>query len=224
MPGRRVVRVVGLVSIALGLTAWAFGGWAVITVDDFPETVTVTQPTTLSFMVRQHGVTPLERLSPRVTATDGKSEIDVPVSAEMVPGRYSSKLVLPKAGDWSITVRSGFVTSDIKLPPVRAVARGAASPPARLPADRGQRLFVAKGCVTCHVHDAVSALGYKSLEVGPELTPKRYEPAYLRRFLTDPSIARTPGRPEMPKLGLSNAELTALVAFINADRSVAAQR
>ena len=90
MPGRRVVRVVGLVSVALGLSAWAFGGWAVITVDDFPETVTVTQPTTLSFMVRQHGVTPLDRLSPRVTATDGKSEIDQPVSAEMVPGHYSS--------------------------------------------------------------------------------------------------------------------------------------
>ncbi len=224
MPGRRVIRAVALCVTALGLTGWVFGGWAVITVDDFPETVTTAQPTALSFTVRQHGLTPLGNLSPRVTASDGKTEIDAPVKAEVVAGHYASTLVLPKTGDWSITIRSGFINSNIKLPPVRAIAGGARLPATRLPADRGERLFVAKGCVTCHVHGALAAQGYTSIEVGPELTPKRYEARYLRRYLTDPSIARTPGRQEMPKLGLSNAELTALVAFINADRSVAAQR
>ena len=110
---------------ALGLTGWVFGGWAVITVDDFPETVTTAQPTVLSFMVRQHGLTPLGNLSPRVTASDGKTEIDAPVRAEVVAGHYASTVVLPKTGDWSITIRSGFINSNIKLPPVRAIAGGA---------------------------------------------------------------------------------------------------
>jgi hypothetical protein len=78
--------------------------------------------------------------------------------------------------------------------------------------------------VTCHVHGAVSAVDNKSLEVGPELTPKRYEAAYLRRFLANPSIQRTAGRAEMPALGLSETERSALIAFINADHSLAAQR
>ena len=72
---------VALCATALGLTGWAFGGWAVITVDDFPEVVTAAQPIRLSFMVRQHGITPLGNLSPRVTATDGKTEVDAPVRA-----------------------------------------------------------------------------------------------------------------------------------------------
>jgi mono/diheme cytochrome c family protein len=208
---------------ALAVSAYAFGGWATITVDDFPEAVVAAQPTTLSFVVRQHGVTLLGRLSPTVSATDGKAEVAGKVAARET-GHYSAKLTLPRAGDWSITVNSGFGNSRLKLPPVRALTAGSPAPAPRTPFDRGQRLFVAKGCVTCHVHGTVAAVGYASLEVGPELTPKRYEADYLRRYLIDPSIARTPGRPQMPALGLAPAEISALVAFINADRSVAARR
>lgn len=223
MPGRRVVRIAAIAAAAIALSAYAFGGWAIITVDDLPETLVASRPATLSFVVRQHGVTPLEKLSPTVTATDGRSEVTARVTAG-ARGHYASTLVLPRAGEWSITIHSGFGASRIKLLPVRAVDPGAAAPVVRRLAERGERLFVAKGCVTCHTHGAVAGKGYQSLDVGPDLTPKRYEPGYLKRFLTDPSIQRTPGRPEMPALGLTSAELSALVAFINGDRSVAAGR
>lgn len=224
MAGRRVARSAVAAAAALGVSAYAFGGWAVITVDDFPETVAATRPATLSFVVRQHGVTLLGGLSPSVTATDGKTTVTASVTGNTL-GHYTSTLVLPTPGEWAISVNSGFMTAKVKLPPVRALAPGATPPPERLPADRGQRLFIAKGCVTCHVHGAVEALGYKSFAIGPELTPKRYESGYLRRLLLDPSIApRTPGQLQMPALGLSATDLTALVAFINADRSMAARR
>ena len=224
MSARRVVRSAVVAAAALALSAYMFGGWAVITVDDMPETVVSAQPTTLSFVVRQHGVTLLGNLSPSVTATDGKVSVSGTVTAGTT-GHYTSSIVLPKPGDWSITIYSGFVTSKVKLPPVRALVPGSAPPSARMLADRGQRLFIAKGCVTCHVHGAVEAEGYTSLGIGPELTPKRYEAAYLRRLLLDPSIApRTPGQFQMPALGLAPKELSALVAFINADRSMAARR
>jgi mono/diheme cytochrome c family protein len=222
MPGRRVIHAVALGALALGLTGYAFGGWAVITVDDFPDVVTAGEPVNLSFVVRQHGITLLSSLSPTVTANDGKVDVTARVTGGSA-GHYSTQLILPKPGKWSITVNSGFGASKVKLPVVHALGAGTAMP-AGTPSERGRRLFVAKGCVTCHVHGAVADMGNTSLEVGPELTPKRYEAAYLRRFLVNPSITRTPGRPEMPALGLSNAELTALVAFINADHSVAAQR
>lgn len=224
MPGRRVIRTVALLTIALGLTGYsAFGGWAVVTVDDFPETVTAARPMRLSFAVRQHGLTLLPGLSPTITATRGTLEVAGKVKGE-APGHYSAELTLPDAGTWSITVHSGFMASKLKLPIVRALPAGAPVPAASGAAERGRRLFVAKGCVTCHVHGALADIDNKSLEVGPELTPKRYEAAYLRRLLINPSIQRTPGRQEMPALGLSDAEVTALVAFISADHSVAARR
>lgn len=222
MPGRRVIQAVALAAVALGLTGYAFGGWAVITVDDFPDTFAPTQPVNLSFVVRQHGITLLPNLSPTVTAHRGKLDVAGTVQAK-APGHYAAQLVLPEAGKWSITVNSGFGASKVKLPIVH-VLRPGETLPAMAQSERGQRLFVAKGCVTCHVHGAVSAVDNKSFEVGPELTPKRYEAAYLRRFLINPAIQRTPGRAEMPALGLSESELTALVAFINADHSVAARR
>jgi len=62
------------------------------------------------------------------------------------------------------------------------------------------------------------------MNVGPNLTPKRYQADYLAKLLVDPSIARTPGQQnQMPKLGLKPAEITALVAFINADRQVSSR-
>jgi mono/diheme cytochrome c family protein len=227
MSGRRVVRAAAIAAAiataAIALSAYAFGGWAIITVDDLPETLVVSRPVTLSFVVRQHGVTPLDKLSPAVTATDGKSEVTARVTAG-ARGHYSSTLVLPRSGEWSITIHSGFRASRITLLPVRAIDPGAAAPVIRSFAERGERLFVAKGCLTCHTHGAFAGKGYQTLDVGPDLTPKRYEPGYLTRFLTDPSIQRTPGRSEMPALGLSTAELSALVAFINGDRPVATHR
>ena len=61
MPGRRVIRITAIAAAALALSAYAFGGWATITVDEFPETVVAARPTTLSFVVRQHGLTLLDK-------------------------------------------------------------------------------------------------------------------------------------------------------------------
>ena len=51
--------------------AFRFGGWAVVTVDDLPEYLVAGKPVTLSFVVRQHGVTPLDGLKPRITMRNG---------------------------------------------------------------------------------------------------------------------------------------------------------
>ncbi|MGH7699735.1 MAG: c-type cytochrome [Gemmatimonadales bacterium] len=95
---------------------------------------------------------------------------------------------------------------------------GAPTPPS-LPADqRGERLFVAKGCVACHLHRDVPGSGEHA--VGPELTGRRLASAYLRQFLADPSIgpARQSGSEGMPNLGLKPDEIAALTAFLGAER------
>jgi cytochrome c peroxidase len=89
-------------------------------------------------------------------------------------------------------------------------------------ADRGLRLFVAKGCATCHVHPDVTGSG--EVKVGPDLTGRRFEADYLRRFLAEPSIATTRGPDgfEMPDLNLAPQEIAALTAFINGTRAASA--
>ena len=83
--------------------------------------------------------------------------------------------------------------------------------------ERGLRLFVAKGCVSCHLHKSARGMG-QSIPVGPVLTARRFPASYLAAFLADPAKFRT-GTPAlwvMPDLDLRADEIAALIAFLNA--------
>lgn len=78
----------------------------------------------------------------------------------------------------------------------------------------GQRLFVAKGCVGCHYHAAVSSERISHFDA-PNLTDYQADPEYVRSWLRDPKAIRP--ATVMPDLNLSESEIEALVAFINSD-------
>jgi mono/diheme cytochrome c family protein len=221
----RVLQLGVVTIVAVAAMAFSMGGWAVITVDDLPRALTVGQPMSIGFIVRQHGHTPLDHLKPTLVASDAKGEASgIKASAVRTgpAGHYVATLVVPRAGDWTVTINSGFGGSGVTLFPIPASTAAPRNPGDDSPADVGRRLFVAKGCVTCHVHDA--AAGNNSLAVGPNLTPRRYQADYLAKLLANPSIARTSGQQfEMPNLELKAGEIAALVAFINVDRQVSAR-
>jgi mono/diheme cytochrome c family protein len=198
----------------LALLTLNFGGWAVITVEDLPDQFAVGQPVTLDFTVRQHGHTLLSNLNPRITAEAGQDRVSGSVQPGASDGRYRASLTLPHAGAWAITVYSGFGNNNVTLMPVPAVSPGRVAPEIAA-AERGRRLFVAKGCITCHVHPEVPSSGV--VNVGPDLTGRRFTADYLQRFLADPNIATTRGAGgfEMPNLNLAPREIAALAAFIN---------
>ena len=189
------------------------GGWAVITVDDLPDVAEAGKPVALSYMVRQHGMTPLDRLNGEIEATSGKltargSVGPMPSSS----GHYTASITLPSAGEWSITIRSGFGKSDLTLLPLTVVATGAGLARPVSDVDRGRRLFVAKGCETCHVQ----------IGVGPKLDGKRFDSTYIAGFLANPTPPE-PGKPAMPNLGLQPREIASLVAHLNGNRVVGAR-
>ncbi len=101
---------------------------------------------------------------------------------------------------------------------ISAANRGPASvdiPPAYSQEQLGQRLFVAKGCVVCHTHDAArESWQGMAVDIGPNLTNFTAAPDYLAKWLDDPSAIKP--ETQMPTLGLSDDEIGALVAFINA--------
>jgi hypothetical protein len=227
---RRSICIAALAAVVVPVAAFTFGGWAVITVDSLPEYAVAGTPTTLTFAVRQHGMTMLSDLRPYVVARNGSTVVEAK-SGTTPNGRYSATMTLPRDGAWTIDIRSGFMngTASTPLMPLRVVAAGASSPPPMPDALRGKHLFVAKGCITCHVHPETSE--WETTNTGPNLTGRRYVPEVLAAFLDDPETSTLSQNPRsgigsatyvrMPKLGLDRREITALVAFVNGGNAVA---
>lgn len=189
----------------------AYGGWAAITVEDLPDYGVARQAMSLTFTVRQHGLEKLKNLEPRVEARASGATTAAVALPGKEAGQYTARLVLPQAGEWTITVHSGFGNSRVTLVPLQVIEPTAQPPAALLAGERGRRLFVAKGCVTCHLHRDVKGSG--TVTIGPELTTRRLASAYLQRFLADPSMVGQGNR--MPNLNLKQAEIAALIAFLH---------
>jgi cytochrome c oxidase subunit 2 len=102
--------------------------------------------------------------------------------------------------------------------------------PDRDPVERGQALFVTKGCVGCHSTTEIAA----TVPVGPDLTrlpatakdrvPGLSAEAYVRQSLLEPQAFivpdyRHPGLiGQMPRLPLNEEEVAALVAYLLSDQ------
>lgn len=81
------------------------------------------------------------------------------------------------------------------------------------PEQMGEALFVAKGCIQCHRNDNV-AMAANNNDFGPNLTNYQGAPDYLRLWLKDPASVKP--QTQMPDLGLSEAEIETLIAFVTA--------
>lgn len=122
-------------SAALALTAFApMGGWATITMDPYSTRIAPSDSLHLAFVVKQHGVRPLSGLVPRIEAA-AKGQPMVTVKAKPVKGdgRYAAKVQLPSAGDWTLTVHSGFGASKLVLTPVHVLGASEVAQAARKP-------------------------------------------------------------------------------------------
>ena len=203
--------------LALVMTAVA-GGWAVVTVKTLPEYLVAGKPEALTFLIRQHGFTLSSGLNPTLSASaTGALNTNAVVTPTGNPGEYKAVLSVPQAGDWTIRINSLF--GDSVLLPIRAVRADGPAPPALSQAGRGEQLFVAKGCIACHVNKEVAV--DNQVSVGPDLTGKKLPGDFLKKFLADP--AKTMGKEGsdafgMPNLGLAKEEIDAIEAFINRDR------
>ena len=225
--------LVGLGAMAVASTV-AFaraGGWAVITIMKIPDAWITGKPLQLTWQVRGHGITRLDGLQPTLEARAGSRRVTGRTWAFEEDGQkgYRGSVTFPDTGLWQVTVHSGFGRSRAVLVPWRVVdsvtpVRGTVEEHLQRrgiapfsEAERGRRLFVALGCVTCHVHRSVDITGDVST-FGPDLTDRRFPPDYLARFLADPSIKPATNGRRMPSLGLRPKDIAPLVAFINAEQ------
>jgi mono/diheme cytochrome c family protein len=115
-----------------------------------------------------------------------------------------------------ISVDSRFgAGSVLRLLPVPVVSSASHAASPQTPVGRGLRLFVAKGCVSCHQNNLGS--GNTSLEFAPALIAGRHPDGLLASILLKPEavLTRSQQGGAMPNLNLQPDEVTALVAFIN---------
>ena len=203
-------------ALTLTITNPHAGGWAVVTVENLPEQFVVGKPTTLTFSVRQHGMHLLPGLRAHASANLRDKQIDATAGPARESGYYTASFTLPEPGRWTISIESGFGASGLTLMPIEAVAASATPTPVPI-ATRGQQLFIAKGCNTCHAHGDTRARPMSP--VGVDLTDKRYTDGLLAKILQDPSLVQPTGIWRMPNLNLNPQEISALVAFINKPRT-----
>jgi hypothetical protein len=225
----------GMLVLATTAAYSASGGWAVVKVSKIPDAWVAGKPLQLSWQVRQHGIHPMgpeANLRPTLEARSGSRVVRGTAAGFTEEGwkGFRGTIVFPTTGDWQVTIHSGFGDARAVLVPWRVVdsvrtIRGTVEEHlatlgiARFSeVERGRRLFVSQGCVSCHVHRAVDVTGQMSA-FGPELTDRRLPADYLAKFLANPSIKpQTPGKPAMPDLDMREKEITPLVAFLTAER------
>jgi mono/diheme cytochrome c family protein len=191
--------------VAVPAASMLAGGWAVVTVENPPERLVVGVPYTLEYSVRQHGKELLGGLRGKVEARAGRQVVSADARALSV-GKYAASLTLPSAGSWTITVHSGFGPSKTTMRPIAATATGAPVIAMSEP-ERGQHLFAAKGCVTCHIEMKV---------IPTDIRATRYDEKFVKQLLADPSSMprRHSAGVEMPNLNLKPAEISALAAYL----------
>lgn len=217
---RSKVRIILMLALTTPFIAAYMGGWATITVENLPDSIVAGQPTNMTFSVRQHGEELMKGLRPVVTGVSGRNEWKAGAVETNVPGYYTVTLNPPETGNWTFTIRSGFNDDAregrLKLMPVAALGSNA-RPVAMTHEQRGQRLFVAKGCVSCHTVKGVEPIETRVSRV--DLTGRSLPAEYLEQFLADPSIKKTwTDNWKMPDLNLKPADITSLVAFLQANQ------
>lgn len=198
----RMILLSSLVAVPVG---GLFGGWAVVTVENPPERLVVGTPYAIEYSVRQHGKELLTGLRGSVEARAGGQVVRSDAKA-IGTGKYSASITVPATGSWTITVNSGFGKSMTTMRPLAAVAAG--TPVAAMSdAERGQHLFTAKGCATCHVEMKV---------IPTDVRTNKYEEKFVKQLLADPAAMpkRHQAGVEMPNLDLKPAEISALAAYL----------
>src|SRR6266567_1382720 len=222
---RRSSLWIGSVLLLTSLTGYA-GGPPILTTSRVPDYFVVGRPETLGFVVRAFccGHPPFVRMEYRVRATAaGLQKIDVSAIPTWNAGEYAATLTLPAPGDWTIEVDyEGRMSQPLQR---KAIWPGSPLPDSLSLEARGERNFLEKGCITCHVHRAFVTPKYRTAwrlprVWYPELTGRKFFYDYLVQLLANPSSVRDGAR--MPNLNLGKDDISALVAFINRERSTIA--
>jgi len=107
---RQVITLSALVAALAVVGTANAGGYATVGLSSLPTGVAAGEPWDPDITIRQHGVTPLEGLTPTLTirneATGASRNFSASATGE--PGVYRAHVVFPERGSWNIAVATSW--------------------------------------------------------------------------------------------------------------------
>jgi hypothetical protein len=109
------------------------GGWSVVTLDKTPAEVKAGTAFTIGFSVLQHGETPVDGLTPKITFTSATGTHETfTARGDGVTGHYVADVTLPNAGTWTWEIEA-FGPPSV-MSPLQVLAAPAPAPAPASPA------------------------------------------------------------------------------------------
>jgi hypothetical protein len=104
------------------------GGWATVELGEMPSGIVAGEPWRVELIVMQHGVTPLDGVTPRVRIDNGAGVVKTfrarPTGRA---GTYVAEVTFPSGGTWSTRIFDGFTDAvPHRLSPVTVAGAGGA--------------------------------------------------------------------------------------------------
>jgi hypothetical protein len=107
---RRIALLVVLAVLAPAQVAHA-GGWASMELGEPPSGLVAGKPWRVELIVKQHGITPLAGLHPRIWIANGPVERVFLARATGRAGHYVAEVTFPSAGTWHARLFDGFTNA-----------------------------------------------------------------------------------------------------------------
>jgi hypothetical protein len=126
----RIALLAAVAFAALTGTAHA-GGWATVELGETPSGLVAGKPWKVELIVKQHGVTPLEGVTPSVLIDNGEGVVRIfPARPTGRVGTYLAEVDFPAAGTWRTRIFDGFTNafphrlSPLTVAPAAGTANG----------------------------------------------------------------------------------------------------
>jgi hypothetical protein len=104
----RIALLVLLAFAATTGTAHA-GGWATVELGEAPGAMVAGEPWRVELIVKQHGVTPMDDVTPSLRIDNGDGVVQTfPARHAGRPGTYVAEVTFPSAGTWRTRIYDGF--------------------------------------------------------------------------------------------------------------------